>query len=47
MNALRNTSFVRPTEQPTAEAYRHEVPGDRQEAGGDDFLQGGQRKGRQ
>ena len=45
MNALLNTSFVRPTEQPTAEAYRHEVPGDRPAVGGDDCLQGGERQG--
>ena len=45
MNALRTTSFVRPTEKPTAEVYRHEVPGDRPAAGGDDCLPGGQRQG--
>ena len=41
MNALRNTCYVRPTEQPTAEVYRHEVPGDWPAAGGDDCLPGG------
>ena len=41
---LRNTSFVRPIEQPTAEAYRHAVPGGRPASGGNDCLQGGQRQ---
>ena len=40
---LRNTSFVRPIEQPTAEAYRHAVPGGRPAEGDDDCLQGGLR----
>ena len=42
---LRNNGFVRPIEQPTAEAYCHEVPGDRPAAGGYDCLLGGQRQG--
>ena len=40
---LRNTIFVRPIEQPTAEAYRHAVPGGRPAEGDDDCLQGGLR----
>ena len=36
---------LRPTEIPTAEVYRHEVPGDRPAAGGDDCLPGGHRQG--
>ena len=36
---------MRLTEQPSAEAYRHEEPGDRPAAGGDDCLQGGQMQG--
>ena len=36
---------MRPTEIPTAEVYRHEVPGDRPAAGGDDCLPGGHRQG--
>ena len=43
MNAFKEHQFLRPIEQPTAEAYRHAVPGGRPAEGDDACLHRGLR----